>query len=147
MPLMLDIPEGSLSKLSGILGSNVLIDWRSFSFDDSTLSRDLVWQDLEVDREAVVPLLKAYQRVLRILPGGEEHRALPLLESGLHSAVQIADLARDEFLRRWGALFPGEDDLGLAVHRAAISRRGELLLHHINEVQRNEPHYRAARFK
>ena len=92
-------------------------------------------------------LLKAYQRLVRILPIGEERRALALLESGLHSAIQIASLSRDEFARRWEALFPGEGSLGLAVHDAAIRRRGELVLHHIDRVQHNEPHYRAARFK
>lgn len=138
------VDRGILARLQRLTEANPATDWRAVVLDDAGLAA-LDWGEL--DREAVVPLLKAYQRVLRILPAGEEHRALPLLEAGLHSAVQIADLARDEFLRRWGALFPGEDALGLAVHRAAISRRGELLLHHINEVQRNEPHYRAARFK
>lgn len=127
-----------------VIEANQLVEWRAVALDNAGLAA-LDWGELEP--AAMVPLLKAYQRVLRILPPDEEHRALPLLDSGLHSAVQIADLARDEFLRRWGVLFPGEDALGLAVHRAALSRRSELLLHHVNEVQRNEPHYRAARFK
>jgi hypothetical protein len=133
-----------LYRIRRLIEANQSVDWRAVALDETGLAA-LDWGELE--REAIVPVLRAYQRVLRILPAGEEHRALPLLEAGLHSAIQIADLARDEFLRRWGASFPGEDALGLAVHRAAIGRRGELLLHHINEVQRNEPHYRAARFK
>lgn len=132
-----------LAELCRLIETNRTVDWRAVVLDATLAALD--WGEL--DLEAVVPLLKAYQRLLRILPIGEEHRALALLDSGLHSAVQIADLARDEFLDRWGALFPGEHDFGLAVHRAAVSRRSELLLHHINEVQRTEPHYRAARFK
>jgi len=139
--------DEALSALMRVLDANKQVEWRTISFDDPTLLASLSWQAVEAERAALVPLLRAYQRVLRVLPAGEEHRALPMLEAGLHSAIQIADLARDEFLRRWGALFPGEDALGLVVHRAALGRRGELLLHHINEVQRNEPHYRAARFK
>jgi hypothetical protein len=143
----LNVNSESLSKLQHILEANKSVDWRAFSYDDPTLLAGLTWQNVEVERAALIPLLKAYQRLVRILPPREEPRALPLLESGLHSAIQIASLSRDEFARRWAALFPGEDALGLAVHRAALSRRGELLLQHINNVQRNEPHYRAARFK
>jgi hypothetical protein len=134
----------ALDGLRRLIEASPAVDWRAVALDRAVLDA-LDWREL--DPAVIVPLLKAYQRLLRILPPGEDHRALLLLDSGLHSAIQIADLARDELLRRWGALFPGEQALGLAVHRAAIARRGELLLHHINEVQRNEPHYRAARFK
>lgn len=134
----------ALSKLGYVIAANPSVDWRAVALDAAGLEA-LNWRELE--RQIVVPLLKAYQRLLRILPSGEERRALPLLESGLHSAIQIAGIPRDEFMRRWGALFPGDDPLGLAVHRAALSRRSDLVLHHIHEVQRNEPHYRAARFK
>jgi hypothetical protein len=136
--------SGDLRRVQCLIEANPSIEWRAIALDDAGLAA-LDWRELE--REALVPLVKAYQRLVRILPVGEERRALPLLESGLHSAIQIADIPRDEFARRWAALFPGEDALGLAVHRAALSRRSALLLHHIDDVQRNEPHYRAARFK
>jgi hypothetical protein len=142
--MMLSVSRGALDGLRRLIEANPLVVWRVVALDDPGLAA-LDWRELE--REALVPLVKAYQRLVRILPPGEDQRALPLLDSGMHSAIQIADLPRDEFARRWVALFPGEDDLGLAVHRAALGRRSALLLHHIHEVQRNEPHYRAARFK
>lgn len=141
---MLSVSQGALDGLQCLVEANPSVDWRAVALDESGLAA-LDWRELE--REALMPLVKAYQRLVRILPPGEDRRALPLLGSGLHSAIQIADLPRDEFARRWAALFPGDDALGLAVHRAAISRRSILLHHHIQEVQRNEPHYRAARFK
>lgn len=147
MPTTSTITPEVLSELRRLLGANAPVDWRAFSFDDSSLLTGLAWQGREFEREELIPLLKAYQRLLYILPPSEDRRALPLLQAGLHSAIQIADIPRDEFARRWAALFPGDDALGIAVHRAALGRRSELLLHHINEVQRNEPHYRAARFK
>lgn len=140
----LKITRTDLAGLHQLIVINPSVDWRTVALDEAGLAA-LDWRELE--REALVPLVKAYQRLVRILPPGEERRALPLLESGLHSAIQIADISRDEFARRWAALFPGDDALGLAVHRAALSRRSDLLLHHIHDVQRNEPHYRAARFK
>src|SRR4029079_902537 len=94
--------DEALSALMRVLDANKQVEWRTISFDDPTLLASLSWQAVEAERAALVPLLRAYQRVLRVLPAGEEHRALPLLEVGLHSAIQIADLARDEFLRRWG---------------------------------------------
>jgi hypothetical protein len=147
MPIEFNMTTDDVSKLRCALDMKMSVDWRAISLDDLTLLASLVLHDLASERMGLIRLLKAYQRLVRILPSGEERRALPLLESGLHSAIQIAGIPRDEFARRWAALFPGEDALGLAVHRAALSRRGELLLQHINNVQRNEPHYRAARFK
>lgn len=141
---ILNVSRAALAGLQWLIEANPAVDWRAIALDEAGLAA-LDWRELE--REAMVPLVKAYQRLVRILPPGEEPRALPLLESGLHSAIQIAGIPRDEFARRWAALFPGDDALGLAVHRAALSRRSDLLLHHIHGVQRNEPHYRAARFK
>jgi hypothetical protein len=141
----LHVSRAALAGLQCLIDTNPSVDWRMIALDDQLALAAFDWRELEP--EAMTPLLKAYQRLVRILPPGEERRALPLLESGLHSAIQIADIPQDEFARRWGALFPGEDALRLAVHCAALRRRGDLLLHHINNVQSNEPHYRAARFK
>lgn len=144
MPITMCVSRTALAKLQCLIEANPSVDWRTIALGDAAPDA----MDLRgLDPEAMTPLLKAYQRLVRVLPPSEERRALPLLESGLHSAVQIAEFPRDEFARCWAALFPGEDELGIAVHRAALSRRGDLLLHHVNKVQRNEPHYRAARFK
>ncbi len=145
MSVALSVSQTTLAELQRLLEANPSVDWRGMSLEGPGALDALEWREL--DPAVLAPLLKAYQRLVRVLPVSEERRALPLLESGLHSAIQIASLSRDEFARRWSALFPGEDALGLAVHRAALSRRSELLLHHMNEVQRNEPHYRAARFR
>jgi hypothetical protein len=143
--LTLSVSRAALAELQRLIEVNPSVDWRAVALDGPGALDALEW--LELKPEGVMPLLKAYQRLVRILPASEEHRALPLLESGLHSAIQIASLSQDEFARRWSELFPGDEALGLAVHRAALSRRSELLLHHIQDVQRNEPHYRAARFR
>jgi hypothetical protein len=147
MAATLCVTDEALSKLQHIIEANKTADWRAFSFDDPNLLGGLTWQGLEAEQEALIPLLKAYQRLLHILPPSEDHRALPLLKAGLHSAIQIANIPQDQFARQWAALFPGEAALGEAVQRRAISRRSTLLLHHVNAVQSNEPHYRAARFR
>jgi hypothetical protein len=131
--------------LRTLLAANLSTDWREVAIDDAA-ERGLL-QHCGLPSTTTLALLKAYQRVIRILPKGEEHRALPLLESGLHSAIQIASIPKHAFERHWASLFPGEEALGLTVYRAALSRRSQLLHRHLHEIQRNEPHYRAARFK
>jgi hypothetical protein len=145
MSITLSIPRISLTDLQCLLEANPSVDWRLLELDDLGVMEALEWRELEAT--TMTPLLKAYQRLVRLLPAAEEHRALPLLASGLHSAIQIADISRDEFARHWASLFPDDAALGEIVHRNAIARRSTLLLHHINNVQHNEPHYRAARFK
>lgn len=137
----------TLSSLQYLLDANQSVDWRAVSLDDPGLLAGLAWQGLERHRDALLPLLKAYQRLLHILPPSEDRRALPLLQAGLHSAVQIASMPQAEFAQQWAALFPGDVALGDVVHRNAINRRSQLLLHHMSAVQSSEPHYRAARFR
>jgi hypothetical protein len=134
-----------LTRLQYLIDANTAVDWRAIALDDRSALDALEWCDLDPD--AVMPLVKAYQRLLRILPVGEDQRALALIGSGLHSAIQIAGIPRDEFARRWAALFPGDEAIGEAVRSNAVARRSTLLLHHIDNIQSNEPHYRAARFK
>ncbi len=133
------------TTLQTLLRSNPTTDWRRFVLDTeaslSTLELD------GVSPHVALPLLQAYQRIVRILPPGEERRAEALIDAGLHSAIQIASIPKHVFLTQWSELFPEEEALAQNVYRAALSRRSELLHQHLNEVQRNEPHYRATRFK
>lgn len=132
-------------RLPLLLSANASVDWRAVNLDHAETRRAL---DLcGVALNSALVLLKAYQRIVRILPVSEDRRALRLLASGLHSAIQIASTPEHQFARHWAALFPGEETLGANVYRAALQRRSELLHRHIGEIQRNEPHYQAARFK
>jgi hypothetical protein len=133
------------TELRALLAANPATDFRLAVLDDEATRRALDFGGFSPD--VALPLLEAYQRLLRVLPSGEEQRALPLLEIGLHSAIQIAGIPRHEFERRWAELFPGEEALAVTVHRTAQSRRGVLLHRHMNVIQHNEPHYRTARFK
>lgn len=90
---------------------------------------------------------KSIQRILHILPPGEEARAEALVERGLHSAVQIANLPLPRFLAEWQAIFPGEEKLGEIVYQKAVARKAFVALHYVRKVQDSEPHYKAARFQ
>jgi hypothetical protein len=149
MPQTPGMTTEALSKLQRFLEANDATDWRTVSFEkrnDPDAREGGDRSGPEAEAAGLLPLLKAYQRVLRVLPPGEDARALPLLRAGLHSALQIARLPERDFARQWAALFPGEAALGEAVRRHALGRRSHVLLHHIHAVQSSEPHYRAARF-
>jgi hypothetical protein len=92
-------------------------------------------------------LLQSHQRLLHILPPGEESRISSMLEIGLHSAVQIAGMAKPAFLEQWTMLYAGEEELGEIIYQNAVARRAFVVLHHIRAVQDQEPHYLAARFQ
>jgi hypothetical protein len=141
----LDKSQFDVSLLPTLLSANPELDWREVKLDHAAGSGGL--QLAELSPSVALPLLQAYQRILHILPATQEQRAAALIASGLHSAIQIAGIPRHQFERHWAALFPGEESLGQSVYRAALSRRSELLHRHLNQIQANEPHYRAARFK
>jgi hypothetical protein len=139
------LSDHAAGRLAEFLNKNQGIDWRAVSFRDISQIDRLDWANDE--RAELLPLLKAYQRLLYILPPSEDARALRLLQVGLHSAIQIAGLPQTDFAQRWNELFPGEEALGCAVQDAARNRRSELLPQYIQDIQRNEPHYRSARFR
>jgi hypothetical protein len=70
-----------------------------------------------------------------------------MIEIGLHSAVQIANMPKPTFLAQWATLFPGDEELGEVVYQNAVARRAFVALHYVRKAQGNEPHYRAARFQ
>src|SRR5262249_19108853 len=112
MPITPNATPEALLGLRAALDANSAADWRAFSFMEPAQLQTLKLPEAEDEREQLIPFLKAYQRLLFILPVGEESRALPLLGAGLHSAIQIAGIPKPDFLARWTALFPGEEALG-----------------------------------
>lgn len=70
-----------------------------------------------------------------------------MLEIGLSSALQIAGMPKPKFLAEWEMLFPGDRELGEAVHHNAVARRAFVALHYLRKMQSKEPHYHAARFQ
>lgn len=90
------------AKFTALLKRNPDVDWRAFQFREVGLVDRLDWSGDE--QAELLPWLKAYQRLLHILPPAEDRRALSLLQIGLHSAIQIASLPVDDFSRRWAKL-------------------------------------------
>ena len=90
---------------------NLLKQWLADHHDYDWLQMD--WQEEAVltpllgkESDTLLPLLKAYQRLLRIIPKEHQDLAVSLLERGLHSAVQIASFSKQQFLALTSDLLP-----------------------------------------
>ena len=116
-------------------------DWLQMNWQDEAVLSPLLGEEFAT----LLPLLKAYQRLLRIIPAGHEELALPLLASGLHSAVQIASLASQQFLELTRDLVPEQPEVMETIYRYAQLKRSQLVVQYMNILQNQEPHVRAAR--
>lgn len=133
-----------VQALEEFLRANEALDCRAAPLTDPAFLQTLRWPGPTAE---LVPLVKAYQRLVFVLPEGEERRALRMIERGLLSASQLASEPRAKLAALWEELFPGEAELGEQVRRAAVARKAQIALEHVKSVQSNEPHYRAARFR
>ena len=130
-----------VSVLKQWLADHSDYDWLQMNWQDETVLKPLLGEE----SATLLPLLKAYQRLLRIIPTGYENLALPLLASGLHSAVQIASLASQQFLELTRDLVPEQPEVMEAIYRYAQLKRSQLVVQYMNILQNQEPHVRAAR--
>ena len=116
-------------------------DWLQMNWQDEAVLSPLLGEEFAT----LFPLLKAYQRLLRIIPAGHEELALPLLAKGLHSAVQIASLTRQQFLKLTRDLILEQPEVMATIYRYAQLKRSQLVVQYMNILQNQEPHVRAAR--
>ena len=98
---------------------------------------------LSEEEQPLRSLLKAYQRLVRIIPQEHHQLAFALLARDFHSAVQIATLPKRQFLELTHDLVPPEVLETIYAH--AQIKRGQLVVQYMNILQNNEPHAKAAR--
>ncbi|MCC5633837.1 hypothetical protein LC613_41200 [Nostoc sphaeroides CHAB 2801] len=111
------------SKLDSFYSQNPNFDILQYNLCDETAQSQLNWQNL--DRPALVELLKKYQRLLRLNPNPEiakkllnpspensgRLRATPgdtINNGALDSAHAIAAIPETEFIQNYSALLEGE---------------------------------------
>ena len=135
--------EIDLDKLNTFLKQNEAVDLRSVDLLHLTTTDEFAWAELAPDRESLIPQLKAYQRMLRVVPEGREDLAKKLLESGFHSSLQIAGTPKQDFIQQNSSLFGGDTALAEHVYTRAIALRKAVTLQYIAQVQQIEPHAHA----
>ena len=139
--------QPDINLLTLLLKNNPSVDWRNANLHDAqsiaTYNRD----GLEADEEALLKLIKAYQRLLRVLPEDLKQAgqtAIDLLKAGFNSALQIANTAKNTFIQGTLEIFGNDRDLAERVYQRAIACRKGVALKYMNLAQNAEPYVRAA---
>ncbi|MEL7144550.1 MAG: hypothetical protein AAGL08_20350, partial [Cyanobacteria bacterium J06573_11] len=97
----------SIERLNEFLRQNETVDFRTADLLHSPNLEQYAWQGFEQDKEALKSTLKAYQRMLRIVPEGGEEIAKTLLKQGVISSFQITNTSKKGFIQRNFSLFEG----------------------------------------
>ncbi len=137
--------DKQILKLQKMLSKNQDIDIRRLSFQDQDSLTKLKWAKKQSDKRELIDLLKAYQRLLRIIPGNNMDVAFSLLQLDIDSAVQIASMPKQEFLKKTAEVFGQQLELTERVYQNAILRRSQVVVQYMDVLQNSEPHVKAAR--
>jgi len=116
-------------------------DWLRMDWQNEAVLTPLLGKE----PDTLLPILKAYQRLLRIIPQDHQDIAVSLLEQGLHSAVQIASFSNSQFLELTRDLVPNQPEVQEMIYKQAQLKRSQLVVQYMNILQNHEPHVQAAR--
>lgn len=94
--------------------------------------------------EGLVDMLRAYQRVERLVGEGQRELVFGLLERGVGSAIHVAAMPLRRFQADFVDLFGGDLERAAAIHGAAKARRSALVLAYVRARQGLEAHTRGA---
>ncbi len=136
--------EANLRALASFLDRNATTDFSLANLDDEPTINSLNWTS-STEKKNLRDCLRAFQRLVKIMPGLSRPTALALLGKGVHSALQIAAMPKIKFLNENRPLFQSEAASVEQFYASALAIRGEILLQYMAVKQSNEPHARAAR--
>ena len=147
MEKKIDFSPKNIEALTKFLEQNKGVDFTTFDLSTENGIEKLNFKNLIKKKQSLLPLIKAYQRLLRIVPDREKNTALVLLEEGVHSALQITSMTRKDFVAKFLQPFGGNREFIEKIYHNALNKRSVLLIQYMNMLQNNEPHISAARFK
>lgn len=127
------------------LGQNKDVDFLVFDLQDEENLAKLNFTNFKRKQDEINFLIKAFQRLIRIIPENDRETALTLMRLGIHSALQIAAMTRKDFMKK--CLGTLEESLADTIYRNALAKRSAILVQYMNMLQNREPHISAARFK
>ena len=142
-----------IKNLEAFIKLNKSVDFRRENLQNISQSTSDIdsynWKGIEAVKTTVLEQLKAYQRVLRVLPENIEADrsdkiARSLLKLGFASALQIANSPKKTFIEKAEEAFFHDSGLIEQAYQRAIACRKAVALKYMNIVQQSEPHARAA---
>lgn len=139
--------EAQLKNLSSFIASNKNVEFVHADLSNADVVGGFDWQKLKDQKKEVLDILRAYQRLKKIMPELSYNTTLALLKAGIHSALQIAAFPRVKFLNDYAALFGEEPAMVEKFYNQALAIRTQILLQYMDIKQANEPHVSAARIQ
>lgn len=140
----LNMEEMDIDGLLRLLNQNKTIDPVLFDFQNEENLAQLDFTGMKKKQLKVMLSVKALQRLLRVIPDNDQELAISMMKIGLHSALQIAAMTRNDFLKKCVGLM--EKELADSIYQNAKAKRSTILIQYMNALQNNEPHISAARF-
>ena len=125
---------GDLTYLEKWIKQNKKVDLQVAKLNDEATLSSFKWTGLESNKEAVQKQLKAYQRLLNILPKKNHELIMSLLGENIHSAIQIASLPKQTWLEKYAQLFSPKSISAEAFYEAAVAIKSRLLLKHLQRL-------------
>jgi len=133
-----------LRKLNAFLRKNNKVDFRIADLLHSTNVDAYKWNGLEEHKESLIKQLKAYQRLLRIVPDNREDLAKNLLKNGIQSSLQIANTPKKVFIQNNLKAFDNDRALARRVYMRALAVRKVIALQYVSRAQQAGSHVRVA---
>ncbi|GAB4384360.1 MAG: hypothetical protein Kow00121_47720 [Elainellaceae cyanobacterium] len=138
--------DTDLERLNAFLEKNQEIDFRTADLLHATTIDQYKWVGFENEKESLINQLKAYQRMLRIVPQNKQELAKKLLENGIQSSLQITSIPKTIFIQDNLELFGNDPAIAEQVYMHALTLRKAVALQHVAYVQQVEPHIRTTSF-
>ena len=133
-----------IKNLKAFLKKNKKVDFRTADLLHSSDIDTYKWTGLEEDKESLIKQLKAYQRLLRIVPHDREDLAQDLLKSGIQSSLQIVNTPRQVFIQKNLKTFGNDRALAQQVYKRALAIRKVVALQYVKLTQQAGSHVRVA---
>ncbi|MCD4813874.1 hypothetical protein K8S19_09320 [bacterium] len=137
--------ENEITQLEALVQSNVGLDFAALPLTGRALPKTIDKNSCTLKQGRLVELLKAYQRLVRVLPEPNRDLAIPMLRLGLHSALQIAAMKEKEFCTLVEPITSEDPAIAPRIHKKALLKRSRMVVQYMDVMQNNEPHVKAAR--
>jgi hypothetical protein len=132
---MSDEKSIDLKNLNAFLRKNKAVDFRKADLLHTPNIDNYKWTRPEDEKESLLNQLKAYQRMLRVVPNDRDDLAKALLKKGIQSSLQIANTPKKVFIQNNLKLFDNDSVLAEQVYMRAIALRKAVTLQYIARAQ------------
>lgn len=135
-----DTAQSSTMDLQNLINQNNGTDFYTINLLSNRLVDSLNWTGFEKNKPEMIKKLKAYQRLLRVLPKNDPQLIQALMSAGIQSSIQIASIPKKKFISAYLPLFNNDIQVLEQTYNKALLIRAHVLLKHISAVQNAEPH-------